>query len=864
MLLLPYSPQRKVLAVNKEGQTVNQNLNGGSHLGSYLIQNSTTEELLAHNPDNKPHQNPVAFFNFTTANLDNFDHVNITQVNETTIDLAWEDLTGGGDQDFNDAVLRVSFEIVKDEGTGTIIDNDLPPKGLNFNLANDTGIDNRDNITSDPTIEGAISNIQGNITLQASLSGAAKRDLVDLSELLQPDGSFSLYLADFPRLFGVNLDEGTYALQLMATDRVTGDMSSRELTFTYDATAPTLNLITPVEGSNHSNTSRLTGFVTEASLVEYSLDGGEQVALSLDSNNQFDAALIDTRLSAGSHSTRITATDLAGNLVESTVSFTVNDEGFLIPDHTNGWGVNGEDGIILGEGDSYVVETSRTITLGLDTNEAGEEAGTRSLSFEVETRLDDSDNTATIEDQLLVYLVDPHNPNQTLLDNGTPGSAVFSLAGERADFTPGLVSFDGATVTIDVTSLKEYSEGQLVFQLLNQDGDTGNVVRINNFNNVTELEGRENPILPEDDNLATAGASLDLTSLNISSEVETIINNVRFDSDTGTYQGEVVVSNQGEAIGRNVAVVLENLPAGVELVNPSGVDSNGNPYLNLRPGIGTGGLKTGDLSDGVAFTINNPHLEQFSLTTKVLVGSPNVAPIFAPIDNLTVVPGSKLSVQLNASDGDGDNLTYRWQAEEDLPTGMLAGDGTLKFNPTPADIGSYQFTVIASDGVESVSQNITLDVVADPITTTRVSGVIENVEQEPLGGVVIEIGDLQTVTDELGEFTLETVGELPSDTLFVRGEGIEGDKVYPFIAEKLPLVLGQEVYSGFNNVIDRPIYLPAIDVASGQVINPAVDNTVTTENIPGAAVFVAANSLDNQAGEQFTGILSITAPYPMN
>jgi hypothetical protein len=149
-------------------------------------------------------------------------------------------------------------------------------------------------------------------------------------------------------------------------------------------------------------------------------------------------------------------------------------------------------------------------------------------------------------------------------------------------------------------------------------------------------------------------------------------------------------------------------------------------------------------------------------------------------------------------------------------------------------------------------------VVADPITTTRISGVIQNVEQQPLGGVVIELGELETVTATDGSFTIATDQPLTADTLKVRGEDLEGDKVYPFIAEKLPLVLGQEVYEGYNNIIDRPIYLPALDIANGKVIDPNKDITVTTDKIPGASVFVEAGSLITQSGADFTGKLSIT------
>ncbi len=97
-----------------------------------------------------------------------------------------------------------------------------------------------------------------------------------------------------------------------------------------------------------------------------------------------------------------------------------------------------------------------------------------------------------------------------------------------------------------------------------------------------------------------------------------------------------------------------------------------------------------------------------------------------------------------------------------------------------------------------------------------------------------------------------------TDTLKVHGESFAGPEVYPFVAEKLDLLYDREVFPGVNNVLDRPIYLPVMDVANGQTIDPAQDTTVTTPNIPGASVFVAAGTLEDRQGNPFDGVLSIT------
>ena len=766
-----------------------------------------------------------------------------------------------GDEAFKVNLSNPNNVVISEESgiaTVTIANDDTPALGINFNLANDTGVDDTDKISSDATITGNIENIQENVSLSASM---ADGEAVDKSDLIQPDGSFTLGIEDLSEINGGDLGDGTYTLTLAVTNGGNNTVAERELTFTLDTAAPSLDLTVPLADGNHSNNPRLIGQVGEASAtLGYSLDGSENADLTVNDTGNFDTNLGD-ELEAGTHNVTVTATDIAGNQSSQEVSFQVGDS-FFTPEGTNGWGAVDESTLILGERDSYVVQTEVPVELGLDVNEEGEEVGTRTISFDLDAVWDKTNNK-DIEDQLLVYLVDPANPSQTLLDNDSSGSAVFSVAGEQSDFTPGLVSFDGTTVTIDASSLTDIDQGLLVFQLLNQDNDTDSVVTVNNLTSTTDIEGFANPIFPQDNNAVAAGGELNLANLNENSDVETVIGNVSFDASTGEYKALVSITNNGEAaISRNSAIVFNNLPDGVELAEPSGTDESGNPYINLRPGIGSGGLGEGETSQPVEVIFTNPNLIRFGLDTTVLVGSSNVAPVFEPIDPLTVVPGEKLELNLAATDANGDNITYRLQSDDDLPTGMLSGNGVLKFNPKPNEIGSYEFIIIASDGVEEVSQTVTIDVVADPVTTTRISGVIENVQQEPLAGVPIELGELSTVTNADGSFVIETDQPLTDDTLKVRGEEIEGEEVYPFIAEKLPLVLGQSVYAGFNNTIDRPIYLPALDVDSGQEIDPTEDITVTTENIPGASVFVEAGSLSTQEEEAFTGTLSITEVPP--
>src|SRR5207244_7721620 len=117
-------------------------------------------------------------------------------------------------------------------------------------------------------------------------------------------------------------------------------------------------------------------------------------------------------------------------------------------------------------------------------------------------------------------------------------------------------------------------------------------------------------------------------------------------------------------------------------------------------------------------------------------------------------------------------------------------------------------------------------------THTRLSGTIENTASQPLPGITMSVGGVSAVTASDGSFLLDFGSNPPGadDRLQVNGQQAAG-ATYPFIAEKIVLLLGHNVYSGVNNVIARTIYLPPLHTADGPTINPNHDTTVTTAMI---------------------------------
>ncbi|MDZ4852594.1 MAG: RHS repeat-associated core domain-containing protein [Pirellulaceae bacterium] len=542
--------------------------------------------------------------------------------------------------------------------------------------------------------------------------------------------------------------------------------------------------------------------------------------------------------------------DVAGNMAATSLSVTK-----VLPAPATG------DTIELSEAGKWLDEHAFLIDLG-------QRKGSRRFSFDVTASFDKSDTDVLVGDLFQVYLVDPMNPGRTLLDRGREGEALFSLGETGANYLPGLVTFSGSTVTVDLTSLANDKQGLLVFQFINGDADDNSKATISRFVNAIDEAGVAAPVFSSNNLFAQPGEPVNLANYNLVNDgsIQAIVENIRVDGEAGTYVADLKLRNTGELVSRNLVARFNNLPTGVKLHNASGLDAGGKPYLNLRPAVLSGGLDFAATSTIIEFTIENANALRFELDIDVLSTGPNHAPVLKPISAQTMKAGGYLEIQLDATDTDGDQINYFIKSNQSLPHGSVkSGAGLLIFAPSPSDIGTYPIVVSASDGVMSSAQTFTLNVVADPTTTTRVSGKVLKVNGQPLANMPIEMGAVHGFTMPDGSFTLDLgSGPIVSDTLKVRGELFAGPLVYPFIAEKLDFILGHEVYANVNNVIIRPIYLPVLDVAGGTTIDPTRDTTVRQQVAPGemAEIFVAAGSLMNQQGTPFTGVLSITEVPP--
>ncbi|MFN6538135.1 MAG: DUF4114 domain-containing protein, partial [Nostoc sp. EkiNYC01] len=90
------------LSVGNQGKaTFTGQFEAGSIFAPFLIVDGTPEQILDSNPNN----NPAIYFPYLGANSDKVDHVRILGNNV----FGFEDLSNGGDRDFNDIIVSVKF-----------------------------------------------------------------------------------------------------------------------------------------------------------------------------------------------------------------------------------------------------------------------------------------------------------------------------------------------------------------------------------------------------------------------------------------------------------------------------------------------------------------------------------------------------------------------------------------------------------------------------------------------------------------------------------------------------------------------------------------------------------------------------------
>lgn len=326
------------------------------------------------------------------------------------------------------------------------------------------------------------------------------------------------------------------------------------------------------------------------------------------------------------------------------------------------------------------------------------------------------------------------------------------------------------------------------------------------------------------------------------------------------YQGEVV-SLQAVASdidGNNLSFSATGLPGGLS-INPSTGEISGTIDANLPPGIYPCTVQVVD--DGTPAASDS---KSFNWTITL---PPNLAPGIDPIAAQQHEQGEVISLQVNATDPEGDNISF---SATGLPLGLniapLTGliSGTISATP-----GTYPVTITATDN-------------GNPIASSDLSFIwtVTLPNQAPVidapGTLVSEIGEAVsqqfTAQDyENGTLTWE-VDNLP-DGLSMNASGLVTGTVSAAastftvtlrVADDGVPILRDTLDFDWNIIVPPPNIPPVIDPIAGQTnyTGEAVNLSITFNDPDGDNITLSQTGLPTGLNLSQQGVISgtITAP----
>jgi len=195
------------------------------------------------------------------------------------------------------------------------------------------------------------------------------------------------------------------------------------------------------------------------------------------------------------------------------------------------------------------------------------------------------------------------------------------------------------------------------------------------------------------------------------------------------------------------------------IVKPSGMTINSTTgIISWKPICGQAGdnpviveVSDGALSDTQSFTI------KVSSPPAPPVPPVNHAPIITSIPGDTAIVGIEYTYDVEATDPDGDILTYSLTVKPD-DMSIDSGTGLISWIPTSLQIGTNDITAKVSDGEKSDTQSFTIT--ANPKTYTITATAKSGGSISPSGDITVNEG-----TDKTFTITPDSVFYLIDDVL---------------------------------------------------------------------------------------------------
>ncbi|NEZ66346.1 DUF4114 domain-containing protein [Leptolyngbyaceae cyanobacterium CCMR0082] len=313
-------------------------MNPGDRVALMLVPDGTLSQI-ADQPNLQGIARPL--FSLTAANPSE-----TAQLAQVTGNLfSWEDLSldGVSDRDYNDIIFQLqgatgtatAFETLvatdkdwRDLDLGRILidhaslEHANPPQ-ITVRLANDTGFDSTDGITSDFSISGLVTGTSLITALRAKWGSSPGSNFVDILSVLEDDGRFTLTSAQLEQIKGNPIVDGEQRLLVQAIDAA-NNFSETELVFTLDTTAPKVvggpsSLSPDFIDVSFSEPMEAGGSDLDNYILKRADNDGDGQAIAITSVEQLDSQTLrlyfSTSLATGQYELTVdpSVVDLAGN-----------------------------------------------------------------------------------------------------------------------------------------------------------------------------------------------------------------------------------------------------------------------------------------------------------------------------------------------------------------------------------------------------------------------------------------------------------------------------------------------------------------------------------------------------------------------
>lgn len=704
-----------------------------TQLAFYLIQNSTTEAWLANNPRNNSNQ-PLALFSIETANFNRFDYVQSRALGEGLWQFAWEDVTNGGDRDFNDVVFTVSRPGIAVPGT---IGQTTPTR---FSwLSRSAAYQNEMGLFFVDDAEGRIGNLRPGDPGYAQAALAAERRQVVFAQgqtsgavsdlnlpakqwigwYLIPNATTEQFLQQNPSnrptggivaFFsypGANPDGLAHLNPRSANEfgwedlTSGGDRDFDDLVFRFEF-GQLVGGITPRISIEDVRLEEGNSGIRQASFtVRLSEPSDRPIQLNYSTIDGSATADVDYQLASGQltfaagETTQTIAVAILSDLLQEsdeTFSLTLSNPINAILERNQGIATILDDdqpaslNVLLSEDDAFQRTYTQTLQIPLEPSILT--ISYQDLNFDVR-------DTTSIKDAFEVRLIDRDGqPLVYQIDRGR--DTFFNLTEGIPALLAAGTTLTEQTIRLDLSSIAPGTEAQLVLQLVNNDSDTETSVRITNIAVTPSTE----EIAPVGIVARQAALSTGFTLLpqeeydrlsDVSPSFRADYGITSFNQQMHTLYTNIALRNIGQySVAAPLIVVVDRLSdASVRVLNADGILPDGRPYFEFTTLV-SDPLQPNSTTEPRSLAFLNPDRVQFTYELQILGQLPtgaetvNRSPVFTSLPIETAIVGSPYIYTVAATDPDGDSLTYSLVASPATMT-IDAATGEIRWTPSAAE-----------------------------------------------------------------------------------------------------------------------------------------------------------------------------------